>query len=151
MPEPISKNSACECAGCDCDSLATCRDNQGIPVCDVCQDYFTGSGGEVICGRMFDGKSCHICGEEVRWGGVVAGNGSAFNYAPGSCACGELVWLDEEKGYWGNYSYYAKIMDEQNCDYCGGSGKRATAMTTKGRDLDRYEKHGTPCPECKNK
>lgn len=37
------------------------------------------------------------------------------------------------------------------CWQCGGSGKRATAVSTSGRELARHERSGTPCRECKGR
>jgi hypothetical protein len=34
------------------------------------------------------------------------------------------------------------------CATCGGSGKRATARTANGRELERHERSGTPCDAC---
>lgn len=34
------------------------------------------------------------------------------------------------------------------CRACGGTGRRATAVSAKGRELERHERRGTPCPEC---
>lgn len=35
------------------------------------------------------------------------------------------------------------------CPQCGGTGQRATARTTSGRELMRHELYGTPCDACR--
>lgn len=35
------------------------------------------------------------------------------------------------------------------CRQCGGSGKRSTARSASGRELERHERHGTPCDTCR--
>lgn len=35
------------------------------------------------------------------------------------------------------------------CSTCGGSGKRSTARSARGRELERHERRGTPCATCK--
>jgi hypothetical protein len=39
----------------------------------------------------------------------------------------------------------------RGCRQCGGSGKRATARSANGRELERHEKSGTPCDACGGK
>lgn len=34
------------------------------------------------------------------------------------------------------------------CRACGGSGRRSTARSAGGRELERHEKRGTPCDAC---
>ena len=34
------------------------------------------------------------------------------------------------------------------CPYCAGTGHRSTARSAKGSELERHEKHGTPCGKC---
>lgn len=36
----------------------------------------------------------------------------------------------------------------ETCPTCGGSGKRSTARSARGRELERHEKYGTPCGNC---
>lgn len=35
------------------------------------------------------------------------------------------------------------------CQACGGSGKRATALSSEGGELERHERFGTRCDVCK--
>lgn len=34
------------------------------------------------------------------------------------------------------------------CKQCGGSGQRATALSTSGHELERHERQGTKCDRC---
>jgi hypothetical protein len=36
-----------------------------------------------------------------------------------------------------------------DCETCGGSGRRATAKSTSGRELERHERSGTKCDDCR--
>lgn len=39
--------------------------------------------------------------------------------------------------------------EEKVCPQCDGSGRRATARSANGRELERHERSGTPCDRCK--
>jgi len=48
------------------------------------------------------------------------------------------------------YRAARKEKDRMNheCPRCGGTGRRATARTANGRELERHERSGTPCYAC---
>jgi len=97
----------CDCSGCNCCRPATTTDDGGVPVCRACSDFMCTEDGDVVCGRMSVGTTCHVCHEEIEWSGILTGDpGSGSpNYRWGACQCGDHAWLDEERGNWGHYSY----------------------------------------------
>ncbi len=38
-----------------------------------------------------------------------------------------------------------------DCPECGGTGRRSTARSANGRELERHEKRGTPCALCEER
>lgn len=46
-------------------------------------------------------------------------------------------------------NYGSVTSGQTKCDTCGGSGRRATACSAKGRGLEHHERRGTPCDSCK--
>jgi len=98
---------ACACSGCDCQLPATTTDDGGEYICGECTDYCIDEGGAVICAKMTESfAQCHVCGEEINWGGICTDGGpGAANYRVGRCKCGP-VWKDEDRGGWSSYGYH---------------------------------------------
>ncbi|MFH1011441.1 MAG: hypothetical protein V1784_09450 [bacterium] len=97
----------CDCTGCSCVLPAVTTDAGGVPVCRACSSFFCAADGDVVCGQIFRGTRCHVCGGEIEWSGICTGTSGRGtpNHRYGSCVCGARVWLDEDRGGWGHYSY----------------------------------------------
>ncbi len=96
----------CNCE-CECRDATTIR-IQGHSLCDSCRDFFVDNNEDHICSKIADGKTCHICQEDIRWIAVFE---KSSNKCIGSCDCGEYTWLcEDEESDWG-YSYTPPDID----------------------------------------
>ena len=85
MKRSNNESQFCQC-DCGCSYRATCTDESGVPVCDLCADY-TMIAGDVYCSRQSEGwANCPICKSTICWEGYETGP------LYGTCDCGEDRW-----------------------------------------------------------
>lgn len=103
----------CECE-CGCNEPAIGKDDGGNWVCEECEEpTLVDENGTCYCSKQFSGSVCPDCGKKINWGNIQAQQYQS-NWIEGDCDCIGRVWIDTERGNWGNYSYTDNDENDEN-------------------------------------